>query len=143
LCCGAFLEIGVTPKFMIQPEVNYSIVGVELNNGEKEATIKLRYVDVPLLAKLNVSRKVNLYAGPQLGFLIRAIRDSSGTNELIDLKQDFEDKNFGMMFGGDYKFIRHIFLGARYNLGIHQIARDWNDFEMRNRYWSFRVGYIF
>jgi len=128
---------------MIQPEVNYSIVGVELNDGEKEATIKLRYINVPVLAKLSVSRKFNLLAGPQLGFLTWAKRDSSFTNELIDLKQDFEDKDFGVVFGGEYKFNRHVFLGARYYLGIHQIARDWNDFEMRNRYGSFRVGYIF
>ena len=37
---GVFAEIGVTPKFMIQPELNYSIRGVELNDGEKETTIK-------------------------------------------------------------------------------------------------------
>src|ERR1700745_2624428 len=39
---GVFLEIGVTPKFMIQPEVNYSLRGVEVNNGDKESTVKLR-----------------------------------------------------------------------------------------------------
>jgi hypothetical protein len=47
---GVLLEIGVTPKFMIQPEINYSIRGVEVNNGDKEATIKLRYFDFPVLA---------------------------------------------------------------------------------------------
>src|SRR6476661_8666821 len=46
---GALLEIGVSSKLKLQPEVNYSIIGVELNDGENEATIKLRYVDVALL----------------------------------------------------------------------------------------------
>ncbi|HEV8286351.1 MAG TPA: porin family protein [Chitinophagaceae bacterium] len=140
---GALLEIGVTQKFMIQPEANYSIIGVELNDGQKEATIKLRYVDFPVLAKVSVSPKVNLFAGPQLGFLTWAKRDSSFTNEMIELKQDFKKEDFGLVFGGDYKFGRHIFLDARYYLGLHQIAESWNDFEMRNRYVSFRVGYIF
>ena len=32
---GALVEIGVCEKFMLQAEVNFSIVGVELNNGDK------------------------------------------------------------------------------------------------------------
>ncbi len=140
---GALLEIGVTPKFMIQPEINYSIIGVELNDGDKEATIKLRYFDFLVLAKACVSPKFSLFAGPQIGFLAWAKRDSSFTNEMIDLKQDFKKEDFGLVFGGEYKFGRHVFLGARYYMGLHQIAESWNNFEMRNRYWSFRVGYIF
>ena len=58
---GALLEIGVSSKFKLQPEVNYSIIGVELNDGESEATIKLRYVDVALLAKLGVCEKVKAH----------------------------------------------------------------------------------
>jgi hypothetical protein len=140
---GALLEIGVTPKFMIQPEVNFSIIGVELNDGEKEATIKLRYITTPVLAKVNMSKKVNLFAGPQLGFLLSAKRDSSFTNETIDLDGDFKKNDFGLVFGGEYKFGRHIFLGGRYYMGLHQIAENSSNFEMRNRYLSFRVGYIF
>jgi outer membrane protein with beta-barrel domain len=140
---GVFLEIGVTPKFMIQPEVNYSIRGVELNNGDKEATIKLRYFDFPVLAKVAVCPKFNLYAGPQVSLLTWAKRDSSFTNEMIDLKNDFDKGDFGLVFGGEYNFNRHLFLGTRYYLGLHQIAEDWNNFEMKNRFISFRVGYKF
>jgi len=140
---GALLEIGITPKFMFQPEVNFSIMGVEINDGEKEATIKLRYITTPVLAKLNVSRKVNLFAGPQLGFLTWAKRDSSFTNEMIDLKGNFKKNDFGLVFGGEYKFGKHIFLGGRYYLGLSQIAESWNNYEMKNRYVSFRVGCIF
>ena len=140
---GALLQIGITPKFMFQPEVNFSIIGVEINDGEKEATIKLRYITTPVLAKLNVSRKVNLFAGPQLGFLLSAKRDSSFTNESIDLDGNFKKNDLGLVFGGEYKFGKHIFLGARYYLGLSQIAESWNNFEMKNRYLSFRLGYIF
>jgi len=140
---GVFLEIGVSPKFMIQPEVNYSLRGVEVNDGEKEATIKLRYFDFPVLAKVSVCPKFNLFAGPQVGYLTSAKRDSSFTNETIDLKNDFDKADFGLVFGGEYNFTKHLFLGTRYYLGLHQIAEDWNNFEMRNRYISFRVGYKF
>lgn len=139
---GLLFEIGVTPRFMIQPEVNYSLVGVELNNGDKEATIKLRYFDLPVLAKVGLSQKFNLFAGPQIGFLTWAKRDSSFTNELIDLKQDFKNQDFGFVFGGEYKFTPHLFLGTRYYLGLANISGNSN-FEMKNRYVSFRLGYRF
>src|SRR5690349_2637902 len=51
---GVLLEIGVASNFNLQPEVNYPIMGVELNDGQNEATFKFRYVDVALLAKLGV-----------------------------------------------------------------------------------------
>ena len=140
---GALLEIGVVSKFKLQPEVNYSIIGVELNDGENEATIKLRYVDVALLAKLGVCKKVNLFAGPQVGFLTWAKRDSSFTNEMIDLKNDFKDQDYGLVFGAEYKFNNHIFLSGRYYHGLYQVAESENDFVLRNRYISFRLGYIF
>lgn len=130
---GIFVQIGVTPKFMIQPEASYSIRGVELNSGDKEATIKFRYFDFPVLAKVAVSRKFNLYAGPQVGFLTWAKSDSSFTNEMIDLEQDFRKEDFGLVFGGEYYFTRHFFLGTRYYLCLHQVAESWNNFEMRNR----------
>jgi len=140
---GALLEIGVAPKFKLQPEVNYSIIGVELNDGEKEATIKLRYVDVALLAKLGVCNKMNLFAGPQIGFLTWAKRDSSFTSEMIDLKDDFKDQDYGLVFGAEYKFGDHIFLSGRYYHGLYQVAESSNDFVLRNRYISFRIGYVF
>lgn len=138
---GAFLEIGCSPKFMIQPEVNFAIVGVELRNGDKESTIKLRYITTPVLAKWNISKSFNLLAGPQYGFLLSAKRDSSFTDERIDLENDFKSGDFGLVFGGEYKFTRNIFLGVRYNHGLKQIAADGEDFVMRNRYLSFRIGF--
>ena len=140
---GALLEIGIIPKFMIQPEVNFSIIGVELNDGEKEATIKFRYVNVPLLAKLKLCQKTNLFAGPQVGFLTWAKRDSSFTSEMIDLKKDFKNGDYGLVVGGEYLLTRHIFFSARYYHGLQQVAESWNDFVLRNRAVSFRIGYIF
>lgn len=140
---GALLEIGVGPKFKFQPEVNYSIIGVELNDGENEATIKFRYLDAALLAKLGICKKVNLFAGPQVGFLTWAKRDSSFTNEMIDLRNDFKNQDYGLVFGAEYKFSNHVFLSGRYYHGMYNVAESWNDFVLRNRYISFRIGYIF
>ena len=139
---GVLVEIGVTPKFMIQPEANYSIVGVELNNGIDEFTIKHTYVNVPLLAKFNVANRFNLMAGPQMGFLLSSRSDPSSGEAATDIKDQFKSTDFGLTFGAEYKFTPHTFLGTRYYLGVANIS-DNSNFEMKNRYVSFRVGYIF
>jgi len=84
-----------------------------------------------------------LFAGPQVGFLTWAKRDSSFTSEMIDLKNDFKNEDYGLVFGAEYKFSDHLFLSGRYYHGLHQVAESWNDFVLRNRYISFRIGYIF
>jgi hypothetical protein len=35
------------------------------------------------------------------------------------------------------------FLSGRYYHGLYQVAESWNDFVLRNRYISVRIGYIF
>lgn len=139
---GGLVEIAAGPKVMVQPEVNFSIIGVEINDGQKEATIKLRYITTPILLKFSAAKKVNLFAGPQLGFLLSAKRDSSFTDERIDLDANFKKNDFGLVAGLEYKFGKHILLGTRYYYGLHQIAENWNNFEMKNRYISFRLGVI-
>ena len=139
---GILVEIGVTPKFMIQPEGNFSIVGVELNDGTNEYTIKHSYINVPLFLKLNVANHLNLMAGPQVGFLLASRSDPSSGEAATDIKDEFKSTDFGLTLGGEYKFTGHIFLGTRYYLGIANVSNN-NNFEMRNRYVSFRVGYVF
>jgi hypothetical protein len=111
---GVLIEIGVAPKFMIQPEGNFSIIGVELNDGTNEYTIKHSYVNIPLLAKVNVANRFNLMAGPQVGFLLASRSDPSSGEAATEIKDQFKSKDYGLTVGGEYKFSRHVFLGARY-----------------------------
>lgn len=138
---GALVQFLVTPKFTIQPEVNFSMQGVEINNNISEYSIKLHYITIPVLAKMNGNR-VSVFAGPQLGILSSAHKDVSGGSE-TDIKNQFKSSDFYLVFGADYKFGRHVFFGARYNLGLGQIAGSGAGYELHNRYGSLRIGYIF
>ncbi|HMK27610.1 MAG TPA: porin family protein [Chitinophagaceae bacterium] len=137
---GLLIEFRIVPKISLQPELNYSMVGVELNNGTTERTIKLRYVTVPLLLKISPAERFHLMAGPQLGFLTAAINVPSGTTgSKTDIKDDFKSTDLDLIFGLEYRLISHIFLGARYSLGLSQIAVDDAGFTMKNRSLSFRI----
>jgi hypothetical protein len=137
---GGLVQIGMK-KLKLQGEVNYSMIGVELNNGNVEWTYKHSYITIPVMAKYNMDR-INLLTGPQIGFLLSSKIDSSGTGSSVDVKEQFKSNDFDWVFGGEIKVTKNVFVGVRYVLGLTNISERLN-FEMKNRYTSFRLGYIF
>ena len=77
---GAFLSINTSPTFSIQPEVLYSVKGVEkklrynYNNTDFETVlqIEMTYLEIPVLLKYKFPSegkiRPSLYVGPALGF---------------------------------------------------------------------------
>jgi len=137
---GAFVQIGAQ-RAKFQAEINYSMIGVELNNGSYEVTVKHRYLTIPLMIKVPFAR-INLLTGPQVGFLLASIRDTAYNHHTADIKDEFKSSDFAWVFGGEIKITKNIFLGIRYTLGLTNISDNPN-FEMKNRYTSFRLGYLF
>jgi hypothetical protein len=137
---GGLVQMG-EKKIKFQAEVNYSQMGVELNNGNIEWTIKHSYITIPLLAKYTMNR-INLLTGPQMGFLLESKTDTSGTGGSTDVKDQFKSSDFDWVFGGEIKVTKNIFVGIRYVVGMTNISERLN-FEMKNQYVSFRLGYMF
>jgi hypothetical protein len=136
---GVLVEVGAK-RLRFQGEVNYSMNGVELNDGVTEYTIKNSYVNVSPLLKLKFA-KVSLLTGPQMEFLLSSKADYSGSQGTFDMKDQFKKSGFDWVFGGEIKITKNVFLGLRYTLGLTNIS-DRLNFEMKNRYTSFRIGYM-
>jgi len=137
---GALVEIG-GKILRFQGEVNLSMNGVELNTGTSEWTIKNSYVNVPVLAKLKL-KGISFLTGPQMDFLLSAKSDTSGSNSgSVDVKDQFKSSGFEWVFGSEIRITKEFFLGIRYTLGLTNISERLN-FEMKNRYVSFRIGYM-
>ena len=56
-------EIPIANRFSFQPELLYSGQGSSVN---------LNYLNIPLMAKYNLTKEFSLEAGPQIGFLLSA-----------------------------------------------------------------------
>jgi hypothetical protein len=134
---GAFIQLG-QQRIKFHGEVNYTMIGVELNNFTSEHTIKHRYITVPLLAKVRAG-KFHLLTGFQAGFLLSSKTDSSGAGS-ADVKEQFKNYDYSWVFGAEIPITQRIFFAVRYTLGLTNIANRLN-FEMQNRYLSLRVGY--
>lgn len=165
---GVEAEIKLTQKFAIQPEVLFSAEGGktsfhyedatgELNTNE---TVRLNYINVPVLAKYSFSKKFSLEAGPQFGFLVSAkskydvksdvggvLIDESGTE---DIKDNLNTFNVGAALGATYFVSENIFVQARAYQGLTKINKETDEEtsgrangKIRNAGVQLSVGYKF
>ncbi|HBD26579.1 porin family protein [Flavobacterium sp.] len=130
---GFFVEIPVTDKLTIQPEILYSAQGsksegplnIEGDIYDVKATLKMNYINVPVMFKYQVTDKFSLEAGPYVGFLVRAKvkAEVSGFGSATeDAKDLFKSTDFGLGLGMNYEFSDVIFANARYQAGLTEIG---------------------
>lgn len=139
---GGFAEIGISDKLAFQPELLYSMQGAKTEFSESfegfsasgESTLKLNYLNVPLLLKYKLADKFSILAGPQVGLLMSAEQEftftetfdgetfsESGTE---DVKENYESILLSFNVGASYSITDNIFVDARYNLGLSNLLKD-------------------
>lgn len=146
---GCFVDIKVSEKFSVQPELLYSTQGVSLNWLTDGATInsfKLNYINVPIIAKYYAAKKFSLEAGPQIGFLTKSTVNgtSSGVTVDVDAKQFFKSIDFGLNFGMSYDFTKKLSASLRYNIGLSNVGSDTftaDGDKITNSVFSINLGY--
>ncbi|MGB3342393.1 MAG: porin family protein [Aequorivita sp.] len=159
---GGLVEIPITEKFSVQPEILYSSQGSQSKYSEEfmgerissEIKYKLDYLSIPIMAKYYVIEGLGLEAGPQFGILVSAKGDyeisglgisESGTE---DLKDDLKKLDIGLGFGASYRLDMGVFFGARYVLGLTDISDNGDvgfdeEVEIKNNVFQLSVGYTF
>lgn len=128
-------EIKISEKFSLQPELLYSGQGYD-TGIDTEGTIALNYLNIPVIAKYYVTKKLSLKAGPQIGFLLST---KGGTHDYKDL---FKTTDFGVNLGIGYKIDNSLNFGARYVLGLSNI-NDVGGTTNKNGVFQLSVGYFF
>ncbi|MEL4307818.1 porin family protein [Joostella sp. CR20] len=158
---GVFAEFGLTDRISIQPEVLYSSQGAHetfktfdaAGVTSEEYTMRLEYLNVPVMFKYEIYNGLNVQVGPQIGFLLNAEqRVEAGNNgytvydETVNINEYITDVNFGVNFGLGYEFNNGLFFDGRYNLGVTNIAQEDNlpsGTEFKNHTFQVGVGYKF
>lgn len=151
---GMFVEIPVTDKLIIQPELLYSAQGsksegplvVDGSLYDVKATLKFNYINVPVMFKYKVVEKFSLEAGPYVGFLtaakIKVEVDGYGS-ETEDIKDIVKLTDFGLALGMNYEFSDVIFANARYQGGLTQIGDSGEGDDIKNSVFQLGLGFRF
>ncbi|WP_242928717.1 porin family protein [Pontibacter vulgaris] len=157
---GGYVTIPVAPGFEIEPGLLYSQKGtkligklpieqVEFLNATVTLTNKAEYIDLPVLAKVYVGEGFHIYAGPQVSYLVsNKIQAEAGAlgfkalNREWDVKNGFNEFDFGLTGGLGYRFNSGFNLSAGYDYGLNPIDEKGN-FETYNRVIKASVGFTF
>lgn len=130
---GFFAKLPVTRGFSIQPELLYTSKGAKetYNNiiqGEGEYRFNLNYIELPVLAVINVAKNFNIHAGPYVSYLaaanIKNLHEDHSQDEIAELDtDDFNRVDYGLV-GGLGIDISNFTIGARYNYGLREIGKS-------------------
>jgi opacity protein-like surface antigen len=124
---GGLVDITVSEKFHVQPELLYSSEGASDDLG-------VSYLRLPIMAKFYVADGFSLQAGPELAFKIGAEEDA--------VDDSIKSLDYGLGVGAGYELTSGLFFDLRYNLGLANISED-DNFDIKNTGLQFGLGYRF
>lgn len=141
---GAFAEYVINDFVGVQAELLYSMQGARWEAGNELLRYKFCYVNLPIFAKIYVSKGLSVDLGPQFGYMVSAkikFKDevSSVTNNVYD---DGNLKKFDISaaIGLSYKFAYGLEASARYNLGLTKVIESKSS---KNSVFQIGLGYRF
>jgi len=96
---GAVAQLGISSKFVIQPEILYSTQGIK--------DVDIDYINLPVLVKFKFAKFFSIDAGPQFGLAI---------NNDLPKESDPKDFNLSAVIGVGVEFNSY-FIQLRYTPG--------------------------
>lgn len=141
---GALVEFPMSEMFSIQAEALYSGKGVEFplegSDGDN-SELQLDYIDVPVLAKIYITRGLSIEAGPQFSFLVNEEFDLNPNSDDGDFDLDeAETFDFGLAAGLTFQTDMGLFASGRYTYGLSDV---YSDFDAHNTVFQLGIGYKF
>lgn len=145
LVLGGEFEYRVSPIFSLSAGALYSMQGckgtAEDDDGNTgDVSLKLDYINVPILANVYVVKGLAIKLGIQPGFNVRhkATASVSGVNVTTNLP-GIKSVDFSIPIGVSYEFNRFV-IDGRYNLGVTKLI---DGADSKHSVFQFTFGYKF
>lgn len=149
IAAGAELGYQLTPRFGLSVACLYSMQGaigkVKYRNMKFKERIYIDYINMPIMANINVAKGFDVKFGIQPGVNINSEYEISavGINvggQLSDVGINVRPFDFSIPIGLSYEFKNAIVVDARYNFGITKVVSGYDN---KNSVFQFTVGYKF
>ena len=144
---GGFMQINITRKLGLQPEINFVQTTAETSAditdiyedlfvGGNQKKAKLDYLKFAGLLNIDIgpSQRVKLQLGPQWGMLLNGTVDSLNSSQDVFKKSEFS------VLGGIMLQLPLIHIGTRYEIGLTDINGIDNQDKWKSQAWQFFVG---
>ncbi len=142
---GVFVTLPPRWGVALQPEVLYAPRGAVLTGSFEGTSIRIDVLDVPVLGRVSLGRRLYVVAGPSFGVRLRAHTRTTfgGVTEEFDVSSQLRRVDVGVTGGAGIQF-RALVIDARYTFGLTDIDRDTTDeATTHTRALSFTAGWRF
>lgn len=144
---GVYATLPVSDFVAIQPELLFTTRGSELeyNNALAQGNVKLKlnYIELPLLVRVNITKNFNIHAGGYASYMVSAKSTGDGDFEFENQynTDDFNKFDAGLAGGIGVDF-SPLSVGLRYNYGLTTIEKDGDDSsDLKNSNLSLYLSY--
>lgn len=144
---GVYATLPVSDFVAIQPELLFTTRGskLEYNNALAQGNVKLKlnYIELPLLVRVNITKNFNIHAGGYASYMVSAKSTGDGDFEFEDQynTDDFNRFDAGLAGGIGVDF-NPLSVGLRYNYGLTTIEKDGDDSsDLKNSNLSLYLSY--
>lgn len=153
LTVGGEFGYVASPKMALSFGAMYSQQGCKANVQGIDATIKMDYINVPIIAACRVTNNLSVKVGLQPGFLIndKVKVSANGASAEVGLKESYEAAGMDVTIhkfdlsipvGISYDF-SNVQLDLRYNAGLTNILSIPGGEGTKNSVFQFTIGYKF
>ena len=141
LAAGAEFEYGLTDNIGLSAGVLYSMQGFKTTEDGVDCTLKLDYLNVPILANFYVAKGFAVKLGVQPGFKLssKAKFKGSGGSKEVEVEDGVKSVDLSIPVGLSYQY-QNIVFDARYNWGVTKIV---DDADSKHSVFQITVGYKF
>jgi outer membrane protein with beta-barrel domain len=129
IVAGGFVAFPLGSRLAIQPEGLYTQKGAKADDFGVSVTIKIDYVEVPVLVTYRIAggteRSFHLFGGPSVAFKTRSSSSASfgGSTIEADNDEDIETIDYGVVFGAGMDIGRFT-IDGRFTLGLANINKE-------------------
>jgi len=142
---GGFVTLPIASWLDLQAEGLYATKGLRLNVSGIKSSLKLDYLEVPVLGRARFAHRYYAAAGPSMAVALRA-RARTTFNDFtteLDVMDQVKRFDFGVAMGGGVQF-GSVVVDGRYTLGLTDIDKDKSDtVTTKNRAISLTAGFRF
>lgn len=123
---GVFTNIPISAGFSFEPSAEFSQKGAEYTSGNTEFKTKISYIDLPLMARYDVTPSFGLFAGPQVSFFVdqeSKIVTGSSSSTFEGDNGSYRKSLAGGKAGASYNF-GSVMLNASYATDLQNLYKE-------------------
>jgi hypothetical protein len=154
---GIYTVFKPLPKFAVQPELIYSVQGINSKSYYRNTDIRLNYLNIPVIAKTYIGSRFNIQFGPQVGFLVSAREKGIQRDYTLkvsdvnnNIRKAYKNADLAFCLGFGFDLPASLEIAARLNFGITNIEKNHETIlfaegngngPVANRVFQFSLGY--